>query len=130
MEDEDLTGKIIACAYTVHNSLGAGFLESVYQKSLAIELAKQGLSGMMEKKVPVYYEGELVGNFRADLVVEDRVIVEIKAIDKLATPHEVQLVNYLVATNTRIGLLINFGTQSVEVKRKYKDPQQTNRPID
>ena len=126
MEDEDLTGQIIACAYTVHNSLGAGFLESVYQKSLAIELAKHGLSGVMEKKVPVYYDGELVGDFRADLIVEDRVIVEIKAIDNLTTPHEVQLVNYLVATNTPIGLLINFGTDSVEIKRKYRDRKPAN----
>lgn len=124
MEDEDLTGKIIACAYTVHNSLGAGFLESVYQKAMAIELAKQGLSGVMEKKVPVYYAGEMVGDFRADMVVEDRVMVEIKAVEKIAAPHEVQLVNYLVATNTPIGLLINFGPQSVEIKRKYRDPKQ------
>ena len=121
MEDEDLTGKIIACAYAVHNSLGAGFLESVYQKALAIELAKHGLSGVMEKKVPVYYESQLVGDFRADLIVENRVIIEIKAIEQLAKVHEVQLVNYLVATNTPIGLLINFGTQSVEIKRKYRD---------
>jgi GxxExxY protein len=69
----------------------------------------------------VYYEGNLVGDFRADLIVEHRVIVEIKAIEKIAVAHEVQLVNYLVATNTPIGLLINFGNQSVEVKRKYKD---------
>ena len=124
MEDEDLTGKIIACAYTVHNSLGSGFLESVYQKALAIELAEQGLSGVMEKKVPVYYERNLVGDFRADLIVEDRVIVEIKAVDKLVPAHEVQLVNYLVATNTPIGLLINFGNQSVEIKRKYRDRKQ------
>ena len=96
---------------------------------MAIELRKQGLSGVMEKKVPVYYDGELVGDYRADLVVEDRVIVEIKAVEKLAAPHEVQLVNYLVATNTPIGLLINFGTQSVEVKRKYRDPK-TNKQAD
>jgi len=125
MEDEDLTGQIIACAYTVHNSLGAGFLESVYQRALAIELAKQGLSGVMEKKVPVYYEGELVGDFRADLVVEDRVIIEIKAVEKLAAAHEVQLVNYLVATDTPLGLLINFGNQSVEIKIKYRDRKPT-----
>ena len=121
MEDEDLTGQIIACAYAVHNALGAGFLESVYQKALAIELAKHGLSGVMEKKIPVYYERELVGDFRADLVVEDRVIVELKAVEKLAPIHEVQLVNYLVATNTPVGLLINFGSQRVEVKRKHRD---------
>ena len=127
MEDEDLTGQIIACAYAVHNSLGAGFLESVYQKALAIELAKQGLSGVMEKKVPVYYEGTLVGDFRADLVVDNRVIVEIKAVEKLVAAHEVQLVNYLVATNTLIGLLINFGSQSVEIKRKYRDRTPTQK---
>ena len=125
MEDDDLTGKIIACAYAVHNSLGVGFLESVYQKAMSIELAKQGLSGMMEKKVPVYYEGTMVGDFRADMVVESRVIVEIKAVEKLAAAHEAQLVNYLVATNTPIGLLINFGSKSVEVKRKYKDYKPT-----
>ncbi|MEM9346370.1 MAG: GxxExxY protein [Planctomycetota bacterium] len=129
MEDEGLTGRIIACAYAVHNSLGSGFLESVYQKALTIELAKQGLSGVMEKKVPVYYEGSLVGDFRADLIVEDRVVIEIKAVDKIVPAHEVQLVNYLVATNTPIGLLINFGTQSVEIKRKYRD-RKTNEQAD
>ncbi|MEM9345206.1 MAG: GxxExxY protein [Planctomycetota bacterium] len=128
MEDEELTGQIIACAFAVHNSLGAGFLESVYQKALAIELAKHDLSGVMEKKVPVYYEGEMVGDFRADLVIEDRVIVEIKAINQLAKAHEVQLVNYLVATNVPIGLLINFGTRSVEIKRKHRDRKSTNQP--
>ena len=125
MEDGELTGQIIACAYRVQGTLGSGFLESVYQKAMAIELAKQGLSGVMEMKVPVYYEGELVGDFRADLVVENRVIVEFKAIEKLTKPHEVQLVNYLVATNMPIGLLINFGPDSVEVKRKYRDRKQT-----
>ena len=121
MEDEDLTGQIIACAYAVHNSLGSGFVESVYQKAMAIELAKRSLSGVIEKKVSVYYEGELIGDFRVDLFVEDRVIVELKAVENIAKAHEVQLVNYLVATNTPLGLLINFGPESVEIKRKYKD---------
>lgn len=124
MEDGELTGQIIACAYRVHSTLGAGFLESVYQKAMAIELAKHGLSGVMEKKVPVYYEGEPVGDFRADLVVEKKVIVELKAIDTTSKAHEVQLVNYLVATKIPIGLLINFGPEGVEIKRKYKDRKQ------
>jgi len=125
MKDEELTGKIIGCAYKVHNMLGSGFVESVYQKAMAIELRKQGLSGVMEKTVPVFYEDELVGDFRADMVVEERVIVELKAVEQIAKSHEVQLVNYLVATNTDTGLLINFGPESVEVKRKFKDRQAT-----
>ncbi len=121
MEDEELTGQIIACAYKVFNTLGAGFLESVYQKAMAIELARKKLSGVIEKKVAVYYEEQLVGMFRADLYVEDRVVVELKAIDQINKPHEVQLVNYLVASNTPIGLLINFSPEGVEIKRKYRD---------
>ena len=76
----------------------------------------------------MYYEDELVGDFRADFVIEDRVIVEIKAIEQLAKAHEVQLVNYLVATNIPIGLLINFGTRGVEIKRKHRDRKPTNQP--
>lgn len=129
MQHEELTGKIIGCAYKVYNTLGSGFVESVYQKSMAIEMRRQGLSGVMEKQVPVYYEEELVGDFRADLFVENQIIVELKAIEQIAKSHEVQVVNYLVATNTAIGLLINFGPDGVEVKRKYKD-RNTSEPTD
>lgn len=121
MEDEGLTRQIIGCAYEVHNKLGGGFLESVYQRAMAIELSKVGLPGVIEKTVPVYYEGQQVGDFRADIVVDQRVIVELKAVETLARIHEVQLVNYLAATNIPIGLLINFGPERVEVKRKYRD---------
>lgn len=121
MDDQELTRKIIGCAYQVHNTLGSGFLESVYQRALAIELAKLGLSGIMEKKVPVYYDGQVIGDFKAVMVIEERVIVELKAIETLHQAHEVQLVNYLIATGIQVGLLINFGPERVEVKRKYRD---------
>ncbi|XAL98239.1 GxxExxY protein [Phycisphaeraceae bacterium D3-23] len=121
MEDEELTRQIIGCAYQVHNTLGGGFMESVYQRAMAIELAKLGLSGLLEKKIPVHYESQLVGEFKADIVVENRVIIELKAVETLAKIYEVQLVNYLVATGIPIGLLINFSPERVDVKRKYRD---------
>ena len=117
---KDITEKIIGAAYNVHNTLGSGFLEKVYQKSLAIELQALGFSFDMEKPIKVYYKGELVGDYIADIIVEDKVILEIKAIKELSNIHEVQLVNYLKATGIEVGLLINFGT-SVEIKRRVMD---------
>lgn len=120
MEHQDLTEKIIGCAYKVHNRLGYGFLESVYEKSLLIELRKTGISAKAQVPITVRYEGEVVGDFIADILVEDKVIVELKSISQIAKAHEVQLVNYLVATGKEIGLLINFGEKMVEVKRKIR----------
>ncbi|MCB9076640.1 MAG: GxxExxY protein [Anaerolineaceae bacterium] len=119
MNDDELTHKIIGAAYKVHNQLGAGFLEKVYENALRLELNKQGL--VVEQQVPiaVYYENEIVGDYYADLWVEKRIIVEIKAIRSLTKEHEVQLVNYLTATGLDTGLLLNFGP-SVQVKRKYR----------
>jgi GxxExxY protein len=114
---QELTEKIIGCAYRVHNQLGFGFQESVYKKSMVIELTKQGLNAKEEVPITVYYDNQPVGDFFADIVVEDIVIIELKSIQQLASIHEVQLVNYLVATKTDIGLRINFGSPSVEVKR-------------
>ncbi|HNT77770.1 MAG TPA: GxxExxY protein [Anaerolineae bacterium] len=119
MQDEELTSAIIGCAYKVHNTLGAGFLEKVYENALAIELQKHALRVQQQKPITVYYEGQVVGDYYADLCVEDRVIVELKAGAALHKAHEVQLVNYLTATGIDIGLLLNFG-ESVEVKRKYR----------
>jgi len=119
MQDEELTSAIIGCAYKVHNTLGAGFLEKVYENALAIELQKHDLRVQQQKPITVYYEGQIVGEYYADLCVEDRVIVELKAGAALHKAHEVQLVNYLTATGIDIGLLLNFG-ESVEVKRKYR----------
>ena len=101
-----------------------GFLESVYKKSLLIELRKVGLTAETQKRIKVSYEGEIVGDFIADMVVENKVMVEIKAIERLTRVHEIQLVNYLVATGISVGLLINFGGTKVEVKRKVR--QLTN----
>ncbi len=120
MEFENITEKIIGCAYKVYNTMGYGFLESVYEKCLLIELLKAGLKSEYQKPIIVYYEGEIVGNFIADLFVEDSIILELKSVKNLAKAHEVQLVNYLVATETNVGLLINFGEDKVDIKRKVR----------
>jgi GxxExxY protein len=120
MKYSDLTEKIINAAYKVHNVLGFGFLEKVYKNALIIELRKMGLSILSEKPITVYYENEIVGEYVADIVVEGKVILELKAVKELTQIHEVQLVNYLKATGIEVGLLINFG-HSVQVKRKVFD---------
>jgi GxxExxY protein len=120
MEFEDITEKIIGCAYKVYNTMGYGFLESVYEKCLLIELRKAGLKSEYQKPIIVNYEGEVVGNFIADIFVEDSIILELKSVKNIAKAHEVQLVNYLVATETNVGLLINFGEDKVEIKRKVR----------
>ena len=120
LEYEHLTEKIIGCAYKVYNKMGFGFLESVYEKCMIIELEKAGLQVESQKSILVYYEGEKVGEFFADLFVEDSIIIELKSVRNLATAHEVQLVNYLVATKTDIGLLANFSENRVEIKRKKR----------
>lgn len=115
-----LTGKIIAAAYKVYHSLGFGFLEKVYENALAIELRKSPLAVSQQIPLTVIYDEQVVGDYAADLMVENEVIVEIKSIVKLTTKHEAQLVHYLTATKNDIGLLINFGPEGVEVKRKYR----------
>ena len=113
----DLTGKIIKCAQNVHNALGFGFLEKVYHNALLLELKKFGFEVESEKSICVYYQGQLVGEYCADIVVDQKVILEIKAVKTINSAHEVQLVNYLKATGIEVGLLLNFG-KSLEVKRK------------
>jgi len=117
MKHQDLTAKIIECAYKVHNTLGFGFLETVYQNALLIELLKTGLRTEKEKKIKVYYQNQLAGDYAADIIVEDTVILELKSVKDLHPVHSAQLINYLKATGIEIGLLINFG-ESVEIKRK------------
>ena len=124
MEHEEITHKIIGCAYKVFNQLGFGFLEIVYKKSMIIELGKDGLRVEPEKPLKVYYDEEVVGEFYVDLFVEDEIITELKSVKNLAKEHEVQLVNYLNGLNKEIGLLINFGPSGVEIKRKYRQPRQ------
>ena len=121
MEYRELTEKIIGCAYRVYNRMGFGFLESVYEKCMLIELRKAGLDTESQKTIRVQYDGEVVGDCVADILVHDTVILELKSVRKLIEAHEVQLVNYLVATGKPVGLLINFGETKVGVKRKVKD---------
>ena len=116
----DISKEIIGAAYEVHNTLGSGFLEKVYQNALMVELKLRKIGAEAEKPITVHYRGEMVGNYIADIVVEDKIIVEIKAIKALSEIHEVQLVNYLTATGIEVGLLLNFG-KSVEVKRRIKE---------
>ena len=121
-DPSDLTRRVIGCTMKVHRGLGSGFLESVYHRALAHELTKEGLRFMSERPVPVHYDEVLVGDFVADLVVEDFVIVEIKAVADLAPSHEVQLVNYLTATGIDIGLLLNFGASILQFHKKFRLP--------
>ena len=121
MEYEEITETIIGCAYRVYNKMGFGFLESVYEKCLMIELRKSDLSAESQKPITVYYEGHIVGEFVADILVNDAIILELKSVRQLSRIHEMQLVNYLVSTGMPVGLLINFGEFKVEVRRKLRE---------
>ena len=120
MKEDLLTRKIIGCAYQVHNTLGPGFLEKVYENALRIELEQQGLRVKQQEPISVSYKGYVVGEYYADLWVEDCVAIELKAVQILDKVHEVQLVNYLTATGVDSGLLLNFGP-SVQVKKKFRE---------
>jgi GxxExxY protein len=121
MEYEEITEKIIGCAFKVYNKMGFGFLESVYEKCLMIELRKASIRAESQKPITVYYDDEIVGDFIADIVVDDTIILELKSVRQTRREHSAQLVNYLVATRKPVGLLLNFGEKEVEIKRKVKD---------
>ena len=114
---EDLTQRIIACFYEVYNRLGYGFLEKVYERAMLIELSRQGLAVRNQQPVKVHYREKLVGDYFADITVNDTVILELKAAEGIVEEHELQLINYLKATNMEIGLLLNFGKKP-EIRRK------------
>ncbi|MEI6828064.1 MAG: GxxExxY protein [Desulfuromonadales bacterium] len=114
----ELTEQIINCAYEVHRVLGSGFLEKVYENAMLEEFKTRCLKAESQRGIAVKYKGIIIGDYFADLVIENVIIVELKALDKLSDVHELQLKNYLKATGIEVGLLINFG-KSVEVKRKY-----------
>jgi GxxExxY protein len=120
----DLCGQVIGAAMKVHSALGPGFLESVYQNALIWELQKLGFTVDAQKPITVHYDGQVVGVFAADLLVNDSLIVELKANQLLPKAHEVQLVNYLVATGIDEGLLLNFGADRLEYKKKFRLPKQ------
>ncbi len=125
MEDKELTEQIIACAFKVHQVLGSGFMEKVYENAMLIELQKCGIRVKQQAPIAVTYENQHVGEYFADLLVEDKVICELKAAQMLMPEHEMQLVNYLAATGINTGLLLNFG-KSVTVKRKFRAFRKPN----
>ena len=125
MNIEELIKQIVQCAYNVRTNLSAGFLESVYLNALLIEFQDNGLKAEREVPINVYYNNHLVGEFRADIVVEKCVIIELKAVQHLTATHEAQLVNYLTATKIEHGLLINFGSEKIEIKRKFRTFKNT-----
>ena len=121
MLHEQLTEKILAGAFKVANTLGPGFLEKVYENALAHELRKAGLAVVQQQSIPVHYDGVIVGDFVADLIVEASVIVELKAISNFDKIHTAQCINYLKATHLEVCMLINFGKSRLEYKRIISD---------
>jgi len=117
LKHKELSEKIIASAYNVHKELGYGFLEKVYKNALLVELGEAGVKCTAEFPLKVKYHNVVVGDYFADIIADDKIVIEVKAVSKLESVHEVQLVNYLKATGVEVGLLINFG-QSVEIKRR------------
>ena len=125
----ELTGKIIGCAMKVHSTLGNGFQEVIYQRCLAIEMEKQGLGYARELEMSIHYEGIDVGTRRVDFLVEDKIMVELKALTKLEDVHLSQTLNYLEAYKLETGLLINFGSKSLEFKRVTNEQKLTKQQI-
>ncbi len=116
----DLTRKIIGCAMTVHSTLGNGFQEVIYQRALEIEMAQQELAFSREHEMDIFYKGYKIGNRRVDFFVEEKIMVEIKAVTKLEDVHLAQAINYLEAYGLEVGLLLNFGSRSLQFKRVMK----------
>jgi GxxExxY protein len=114
---KDLTEKVIGAAMEVHKQLGSGFLEKIYETALGLELAGQNVKAEAQAQIPVRYKGKLVGVYLADLLVDDALIVEIKAIRDLAPEHEAQVIHYLKATGKKVGLLLNFGRSRLQFRR-------------
>ncbi|HEX9023672.1 MAG TPA: GxxExxY protein [Geobacteraceae bacterium] len=117
MLHEEITEKIIAACFDVSNELGAGFLESVYEKALLIALTDRGLGAQSQVPLQVTFRGQIVGDFFADIVVENKILLELKAVKDLAPEHQAQTINYLKATGIEIGLLVNFGNPKLEYRR-------------
>jgi GxxExxY protein len=120
----DITRRIIGAAMKVHSTLGNGFMEVIYQRALAIEMGKQGLSFQRELEMQIYYDGESIGTRRVDFLVEDKVMVELKALSRLEDVHLAQAINYLEAYQFEIRLLLNFGAKSLECRRLINSPNR------
>jgi GxxExxY protein len=123
----ELTGKIIGCAMEVHSTLGNGFQEVIYQRALEIEMGQQGLAFSREHEMDIFYKGIKIGNRRVDFFVEEKVMVEIKAVKELEDVHLAQAINYLEAYGLEVGLLLNFGSRSLQFKRVMK-PNKSRPP--
>lgn len=121
MQHEELTGSIIGCAMTVHSTLGNGFQEVIYQRALAIEFLESGIGFSREHEMDIFYKDQKIGRRRVDFFVEEKVMVEIKAVIRLEDVHLAQAMNYLEAYGLEIGLLINFGAKSMEFKRVHNN---------
>lgn len=118
---QDLTNRIIRCFYNTYNELGYGFLEKVYEKSFCIELTASGLKVATQMPITVFYHQQHVGDYYADICVEDKVIIEVKAAEQLDDSHEAQLINYLKATNIEVGLLMNFGPKPEFIRKVFEN---------
>jgi GxxExxY protein len=119
MQYGDITHKIIGCAMKVHSTLGSGLQEVIYQRALAIEMSKQGLTFVREMEMTIFYDGLDIGTRRVDFFVQDKIMVELKAVSALDDLHIAQAMNYLEAYNLPVGLLINFGSKSMQYKRIF-----------
>ena len=123
--ESELTGKIIGCAMEVHRVLGNGFQEVIYQRALAIELAEHGIEFSREHEMEIAYKGEIIGTRRVDFFVEGKIMVELKAISKLEDVHLAQAINYLEAYDLEVGLLLNFGSKSLQFKRVMRSVKKS-----
>lgn len=127
MKHEELTRKIIGCCMKVHTTLGSGFQEVIYQRAMVVELEKQGLGFAREMEMDIFYEGVHIGKRRVDFFVEDKIMLELKAVRQLDDAHLAQAINYCEAYGLPIGLLINFGARSLEFKRVYNVKHPENK---
>ena len=129
MVDDQLTGRILQCCFEVSNELGAGFLESVYERALIVALTQKGLTVVAQVPLKVQFRGVIVGDYFADLIVEDLVLVELKAVSRILQEHKAQVINYLTATGFPTGLLVNFGTPRIEYFRLHPRQQHPVHPL-
>lgn len=127
--DNELSQKVIGCAFEVSNTLGSGFFEKIYEKALCVEFEKSGLSFQCQKPVTVEYKGSFVGECITDIVVEDKLLLELKAVSALCSEHEAQLMNYLKATGLSVGLLLNFGRPKLGIKRMIWNHNETKKTL-
>ena len=115
---KEISYKLRGCFFNVYNELGSGYKEQIYQEALAVEMKENNLKFLKEKEIPVYYKGKKVGKYRPDFIVERKIIVEIKAVEKMNLEYEKQLINYLKGSEFKLGFLVNFGGKSIDIRRR------------